>query len=305
MSIMSLVSASPLRGPTVRIGGALTWRRERNFKFQVRPDGLDVGYTTRTGFDLDLTAADAIDLSCEIPPDLAARIAATAGRSENGFRLIDLQPQEAERLGSAIAKATQGGTRPGMPVIEAYAPQSGLLVPVALVRQRLNQLVPQTEKGLTMSHPLRRSAPAAFDFIKQVADDADKVIAEVILYEVARAQNSCKRIDHIKGAKPPRAKSLSDAEVDAVVNTYALRIVPRNISKIDEAQTTALPDGTVGIIPLFGQSNDTNVFLLACFIAHENPGSMRLALEIDEVLPAISDALLDGLGRKPKDEAAE
>jgi hypothetical protein len=302
VSIMSLISTSPLHGPSVRIGGALAWRKERNFKFQLRSDGLDVGYTTRTGFDLNLDAAAPIDLRGVILPDLVAQIAA-AGRVRSGFPFIDLKPQEAEQLARAIATATPNGTEPGIPIIDAYAPHKGVLVPIAFVRTHLTQL--QTEKGHPMSHPLRRSVPAAFDLIKQIADDPDKVIAEVLLFEVARAQKSCKRIDHIKGTKPPRAKSLSEEDVDAVVKTYAARVVPRDIAKVEEAQTTALPDGTVAIIPLLGQRNETNVFLLACFIADGEHGSMRVTLEIDEVLPAISRAVLEGLGRRPRDEAAE
>ena len=303
MTIMGLVSSSPLRG-IARIRAGLGWRKDRDFNLRAGPNGLEFEYRSRTAFGLDLggNAILPIDLTGDISTELARRIAAEARRAADGFALIDLQPQEAERLGCAIARATPAGTEPAIPILDAYAPRNGLLVPVALVREHL-AFPPPTQKGSPMPHPLQRSAPNAYDLLKKICDDPNAVIAESILFEVARAQGSCKRIDHIRGNKPPRAKSLSDADVDAVVKIYAARIVPRDIGKIDEAQMTALPDGTVGTIPLLGQSNDANVLLLVCFIAHENPGSMRLALEIDEVLPTISDAVLEGLGRKPKDAA--
>jgi hypothetical protein len=156
-----------------------------------------------------------------------------------------------------------------------------------------------------MPHPLQRSAPRSFDLLKQICDDPDKVIDEVILYELARAQSLCKRVDHIQGNKPPRAKTLTEAEIDAVAKPYASKVARGRISEFNEPLIDPLPDGTIALIPLLGQTDDANVFLLSCFVAHGRPGAMRFALDIDEVLPAISREVLEGLGRKFKDQAAE
>jgi len=306
MTIMAWLSSTPLR-EIAHIRGGLAWRKDRNFNFRLRPDGLDAGYSTRTTFDLKLglDGAPPIDLTGHISPEIAQRIAGSAGRDADRFGLIELECADVERLAEAIAQVRPRITDPVMPVLEACWPNNGLLVPIATVRKHLTHHDAQTEKGHVMSHPLRRSAPAAFDLIKQAADDAENVIAEVILFEVARDQGWCKRIDHIKGNKPPRAKSLTEAEIDAVAKAYAAEITRRKVSEMDEPLVNPLPDGTIGIIPLLGQSDEANVVLLACFIAPGSPGSMRLALEIDEVLPTISRAVLQGLGRKPKHEASE
>jgi len=92
----------------------------------------------------------------------------------------------------------------------------------------------------------------------------------------------------------------------ALLSSTPLReIARRKVSQIDEPLIDPLPDGAIAIIPLLGQADEANVILLACFVAHGNPGAMRLALDIDEVLPALSRAVLEGLGRKPRDQAAE
>jgi hypothetical protein len=301
MSIMSLVSAIPLRRTTVRIGGALTWGKERNFKLRVGPDGLDVDWTTRTGFDLDLAAAAPIDLGGEVPPQLAQQIAA-AGRNVSGFIVIDPQPHEAERLAFAFAKATPNGVAPGIPVLDAYAPHNGVLVPVALVRKHLTQLNHQTEKGHPMSHPLQRSASDAFRLIRQVVDDPANVIAEIILFEATRKQGFCKRIDNIKGVNKQRAKTLTDAEIDALAKPYGAEIAPRKVSEMRRPLVNPLPDGAFAFVPLLGQRDEANVVL---FFAFTGDDDMRLALDIDEVLPGLSRAVLAALGRKPRDEAAE
>lgn len=305
ITLMALVSSSPLR-PCARIRGGLGWRRDRDFRFRVRPNGIDVGYSTRTALDLDLCldAGPPIDLAGDIPPEVTRRIAAAVGRGADSFGLIELEPDEAERLSHGIAGATPSGTGPALPVLDGYSPRNGVLVPVALLRKHLPQHVSPTRKGSAMPHPLQRSAPEAFKFIKGIGDDPNNVIGEFILYEFARAQGLCKRIDHIKGNTSPRANALSEEDIDAVVKTQAA-IACRKASGSDEPLIDPLPDGTIAVIPLLGQNDKLNVILLACFVAHGRPGTMRFALDIDEVLPTISSAVLEGLGRKPNHEAAE
>jgi hypothetical protein len=301
MSVITLVSSGPLR-PTAHIRAGLTWRGERNLNLRFSSRGLDINYSTRRAFDLDLElhAGPVIDFAADISPDLARRVADAADGGANSFGLIQLGLEEAERLARAIASMTPNGTEPGMPVIDAYSPRNGLLVPIGLIRRRLSRLLPPTQKGPAMSHPLQRSAPGAYSLLKDICDDPDKAIDETILYELARAQGLCKRIDHIKGNKPPRAKSLTEAEIDAVAKPYAAEISRRTVSEIREPLINPLPEGAFALVPLLGQHYDANVVLFAAFVGHD---STRLALDIDEVLPAISRAVLEGLGRK-RDAAA-
>jgi hypothetical protein len=298
VSIMSLVSASPLSRSTVRIGGALTWGKERNFKFRVGPVGLDVDCTTRTGFDLDLAAAAPIDLGGQIPPQLAEQIVA-AGGNVSGFIVIDPQPHEAEQVARAIATATPAGFGPAMPILNPYQPRNGLLVPVATIA---NQLTPHplAKENKTMPHFLERAAPDAFRLIKQIVDDPSNIIAEVILFEFTRRQGVCKRLDHIKGSVP-RDKTLTEAEIDALAKPFAAEMGRRKVSDMREPLINPLPDAPFGLVPLLDQRDDANVVFFAAFVGTDGA---RLALDIDEVLPGVSDAVLEGLARKPKNDAA-
>jgi hypothetical protein len=268
------------------------------------PRGLDITYGTRRAFDLDLESyADcAIDFDADIPPDLARRIKAAVGGETTSFRFVELRPDEAERLARAAIQKTPNGIEAGIPIINAYSPRNGLLVPIGLIRQRLSLLSTPTQKGSAMSHALQRSAPIAYDLLKDTCDDPDRVIDEVILYELARAQDLCKRIDHIRGNKPPRATTLTEAEIDAVAKLYAAEIARRKVSTIREPLINPLPDGAFAFIPLLGQSDEANVVLFAAFIGHD---STRLSLDIDEVLPAISRQVVEGLGLRPKADATE
>jgi hypothetical protein len=275
----------------------LTWRSERNLNLHLSPRGLDINYDTRRAFDLDLElhAGSVVDFAADISPDLAQRIPAAARGGADSFGLIELDAEEAEQLPRAIARKTPNGVEPSIPIIDAYSPRNGLLVPIGLIHQRLSLLPPLTQKGPAMSHPLQRSAPGTYSLLKDICDDPDKVIDEAILYELARAQGLCKRIDHIKGNKPPRAKSLTEAEIDAVAKPYAAEISRRTVSEIREPLINPLPEGAFAFVPLLGQRDDANVVLFAAFVGHD---STRLALDIDEVLPAISRSVLEGLGRK-------
>jgi hypothetical protein len=301
MSVIALVSSKPLRS-TAHVRGALTLRKDRDFKLRLTPRGLDIAYMTRRAFDLnlDLSACPPIDFAGGIAPELARRIAASVGHNDNGFALIDLEPDEATPLAHAIARAGPQCGEHGIPIIDGYSLADGLLLPVELVRQHFTKSQIQSEKGPTMAHPLQRSAPRAYNLLKEICDDSNKVIDEVILYELARAQAFCKRVDHIQGNKPPRAKTLTEAEIDAVAKPYAAKIARGRVSEFNEPLIDPLPDGTIALIPILGQDDEVNVILLACFVSHGTPGSMRMTLDIDEVLPAISREVLEAIGRKSR-----
>jgi hypothetical protein len=296
MSVIGLVSSSRLRTPA-RISAGLTWRSERNLKVRLSSRGIDIDYGSRRAFDLDLEldTGSAVDFAADIPPNLARRIEAVAAGGTDSFGLIELEAEEAERLARAVARAPANSLDTRIPIINAYLPRNGLLVPIGFIRQRLSLPAPHPQKGVSMSHPLQRCAPRAYDVVKQQCDDANKVIDEVILYEIARAQGVCKRIDHIKGNKPQRAKSLTEAEIDSMAKPYASEISRRTISEIREPLINPLPEGAFAFVPLLGQHDDANVVFFAAFVGHD---STRLALDVDEVLPAISRAVLEGLGRK-------
>ena len=296
MPVIAFLSTGPFRR-TVHIGGGLAYQRTREIELAIPRLGIHFGYSSQAAFEvkLGLAGRQPVDLHREVPHDLTRRALAAVGHGPDVFALIQLEHEEAERLARAIAREAPNGAC--VPVIDVYAPHNGAFVPVELIRKRLAELAAPTEKGPTMPHPLQRSAPSAYNLLKQIVDDSSKVIDEFVLYRLARAQHLCTRIEHIKGDKPPRATTLTDAEIDAAAKAYAVEIAPRKVSQIHEPRTDPLPDGTVAIVPLLGQADGTNVVLLGCFIAHGTPGAMRLALDIDEVLPRISQAVLEGLGR--------
>jgi hypothetical protein len=244
--------------------------------------------------NLDLDARVEIDLKKIISPDLAQRVTAAASSDAYGFPLIALRPDEVERLAAAVAQATPAGFGPAMPILYAYDPRKGLLVPIENIR---NQLCthPFTEENPTMTHFLDRSAPDAFQLIKEILDDPRNTIAEFILIEFAKRQGDCKWLDRIKGSKP-RDKTLTDAEIEALAKPFAAEMGRRKVSEMTEPLINPLPDSPFGLVPLLGQRDDANVVFFAAFVGTDGT---RLALDIDEVLPAISDAALEGLGRKP------
>jgi hypothetical protein len=218
----------------------------------------------------------------------------------NGDPLIPLTPDEAAYLARDIAKMTPAGFGPALPIFDLYQPRNGLLVPVATIA---NQLTPHplAKGNETMTHFLERVAPDAFRLITQILDDPDNVIAELILLQFAKRQGDCKWLDRIKGSKP-RDKTLTDAEIEALAKPFAAETGRRKVSDMREPLINPLPASPFGLVPLLGQRDDANVVFFAAFVGTDGA---RLALDIDEVLPRISDAVLEALSRKRTNEAAE
>jgi hypothetical protein len=100
--------------------------------------GIDITWTTRTAFDLVIAAGQPIDFTAAVSPELARRIVAGGKLGSDTFGFIELEPNEAERLAHAIARAPGNGADPGLPVIDAYSPHNGVLVPTEIVRNRLS-----------------------------------------------------------------------------------------------------------------------------------------------------------------------
>jgi hypothetical protein len=298
MTIMGLLSSGPLRR-TIHVRGALTYQHEHDVSVQI-PGWLDLRHHWRRSFEVpNLEAAIEINHTNAVPPDLAQRVAA-ANDGADGFAMLMLTPDEAARLADTVAKATPTGFGPAMPILDPNEPRNGVLVPVATIRKQFTTN-PLTKENPTMTHFLERSAPDAFRLIKEILDDPTNTIVKFILFEFTRRQGVFKRLDHIKGSLA-RANTLTDAEIDALANPFAVEIGRRKVSEMREPLINPLPDGPFGLVPLLGQRDDANVVFFAAFVGTDRT---RLALDIDELLPRVSDAVLEALGRKPREQAAE
>jgi hypothetical protein len=285
-------------GNTIKADAALVADHSFRGHMRLGRQGLELSFDADVSHRLQarISLGNLDDFSGAVSAELDERIRAALAASGPMPSLVVLSPQDLNRLRQKAEEINSPINGASVLLIDPYVNYRGLILPKSSILPLALSPRSSNQEVSTMS-TLKHDCAKAHAILQGRCDDPNDPISEIWVAGYLKAQGKLRTYYTLKAAGAVRPKTLPDCEIEKFAADYAGHAVKRHYGAMPGPEVSQLGDATLGVQPLYGQSEATNTILMLVYIAYGDVGDVVIRAAFDSDLPGISADLLAILSR--------